>query len=119
MTRANYLASPPLVVAYALAGTVDIDLDTQSLGKDTEGNDVFLKDIWPTRDEVQKVVVEHVTPSIFKDFYSNTLTRNQRWNNLVAPQGNLFTWTEDSTYVHLPPFFAGMTKEVPTSITPI
>jgi len=60
-----------------------------------------------------------VTPKIFKDFYSNTLTRNQRWNDLVAPTGNLFTWTEDSTYIHLPPFFAGMTKEVPTEMTPI
>ena len=113
LTRANYLASPPLVVAYALAGTVDIDFETQPIGKDQSGNDVMLKDIWPSREEVEKVVAENVTPSIFKEFYSNTLTRNQRWNNLVAPTGNLFTWTEDSTYIHLPPFFAGMTKEVP------
>lgn len=119
ITRANYLASPPLVVAYALAGTVDIDFETQPLGQDLEGKNVFLKDIWPSRDEVQKVVAENVTPQIFRDFYSNTLTRNQRWNNLVAPQGNLFTWTEDSTYIHLPPFFAGMTKEVPTTIAPV
>ena len=119
MTRANYLASPPLVVAYALAGTVDIDFETQPIGKDAEGKDVFLKDVWPTREEVDKVVLGNVTPAIFKDFYSNTLTRNQRWNNLVAPQGSLFTWTEDSTYVHLPPFFAGMSKDVPASVNPV
>lgn len=119
LTRANYLASPPLVVAYALAGTVDIDFETQPIGKDQEGNDVMLKDIWPSRDEVEKVVAENVTPSIFKEFYSNTLTRNQRWNDLVAPTGNLFTWTDDSTYIHLPPFFAGMTKEVPQAMQPI
>ena len=119
MTRANYLASPPLVVAYALAGTVDIDFETQPIGKNSEGTDVFLKDIWPSREDVEKVVATNVTPAIFKDFYSNTLTRNQRWNNLVAPQGSLFTWTEDSTYIHLPPFFSGMTKEVPTTITPV
>jgi aconitate hydratase len=77
---------------------------------------VFLKDIWPAREEVEKVVAQSVTPEIFKDFYSNTLTRNKRWNELVAPQGKLFTWTEDSTYIHLPPFFAGMTKEVPEGI---
>ena len=76
MTRANYLASPPLVVAYALAGTVDIDFETQPIGKDAEGKDVFLKDVWPTREEVDKVVLGNVTPAIFKDFYSNTLTRN-------------------------------------------
>jgi len=76
MTRANYLASPPLVVAYALAGTVDIDFETQPIGKDSEGNNVFLKDIWPSRADVQKVVAENVTPHIFKEFYSNTLTRN-------------------------------------------
>ena len=76
LTRANYLASPPLVVAYALAGTVDIDFETQPIGKDQEGNPVFLKDLWPLREEVQKVVLENVTPEIFKEFYSNTLTRN-------------------------------------------
>lgn len=119
MTRANYLASPPLVVAYALAGTVDIDFDKDPIGADQSGNAVFLRDIWPTSSEVQEVVVKNVTPQIFKEFYSNTLTRNQRWNNLQAPQGSLFTWTEDSTYIHLPPFFAGMTKEVPTVVVPV
>jgi aconitate hydratase len=119
ITRANYLASPPLVVAYALAGTVDINFEKDPIGKDSEGKDVFLNDIWPSRQDVEKVVAENVSPAIFKDFYSSTLTRNQRWNDLVAPAGNLFTWTEDSTYIHLPPFFDGMTKEVPTEMKAI
>jgi aconitate hydratase len=119
ITRANYLASPPLVVAYALAGTVDIDFDKEPIAKDSEGNDVFLKDIWPSRQEVEKVVQSNVKPEIFTEFYSNTLTRNKRWNELEAPKGSLFTWTEDSTYIHLPPFFAGMSKEVPSEIAPI
>lgn len=78
-----------------------------------------MKDIWPTREEVEKIVAANVKPEIFKEFYSNTLTRNKRWNDLVAPTGSLFTWTEDSTYIHLPPFFAGMSKEVPTAVQPI
>ena len=119
LTRANYLASPVFVVAYALAGTVDIDFEQVPIGKNNNGEDVFLKDIWPGKDEVEKVIADNVTSSIFKDFYSNTLTRNERWNNLVAPTGNLFTWTEDSTYIHLPPFFEGMTKEVPNAVQPI
>jgi aconitate hydratase len=119
LTRANYLASPPLVVAYALAGTVDIDFETQPIGHDAEGKPVFLREIWPSRNEVQEVVAKNVTPEIFRNFYSTTLTRNQRWNNLVAPQGSLFTWTEDSTYIHLPPFFKGMSKEAATTVSPI
>jgi aconitate hydratase len=76
LTRANYLASPPLVVAYALAGTVDIDFETQPIGNDTEGNPVFLRDIWPSRHQVQEVVAQNVTPQLFQEFYANTLTRN-------------------------------------------
>lgn len=119
LTRANYLASPPLVVAYALAGTVDIDLETQPIGKDTQGQPVFLRDIWPSRKEVNELVASVVNPKLFKDFYGNTLTRNVRWNNLVAPAGDLFEWTETSTYIHYPPFFKGMTKECPTDIPQI
>lgn len=84
-TRANYLASPPLVVAYALAGSVDIDFESQPIGKDQSGADVFLKDLWPSRDEVQEVVAKVVTPEDFKSFYAGTMTRNQRWNELEAP----------------------------------
>lgn len=79
----------------------------------------MLNDIWPTRDEVAQVVASVVTPELFREFYSNTLTRNQRWNNLEAPQGQLFAWTEDSTYIHYPPFFEGMTREAPTTVAPI
>ena len=86
---------------------------------DAEGNPVMLRDIWPSRDEVAQVVGQVVTPALFTEFYSNTLTRNQRWNELVAPQGSLFSWTEDSTYIHHPPFFAGMPREAPTTATSI
>jgi len=79
------LASPPLVVAYALAGTVNINFDVDPVGMDQEGNPVMLADIWPSREEVAQVVGTVVTPSLFRDFYSNTLTRNQRWNVLEAP----------------------------------
>ena len=118
-TRANYLASPPLVVAYALAGTVNINFETDPVGTDAEGNPVMLSDLWPTREEVAAVVNQVVTPALFTEFYSNTLTRNQRWNSLEAPQGNLFSWTDDSTYIHHPPFFQGMSREAPTTVTPI
>jgi aconitate hydratase len=79
----------------------------------------MLKDIWPSRADVQKVVSSSVTPALFKEFYSQTLTRNERWNKLEAPTGKLFEWTEDSTYIHLPPFFTGMTKEVPSTVTEV
>lgn len=118
-TRANYLASPPLVVAYALAGRCNIDFNSEAIGKDKEGNDVFLRDIWPQADEVEAVVNATVKTSLFKEFYSNTLTRNERWNTLEAPKGPLFAWTEDSTYIHLPPFFTGMSREAPATMTPI
>lgn len=80
---------------------------------------MFLKDIWPTRAEVQKLVGECVTPQLFTEFYSKTLTRNERWNTLEAPTGDLFSWDDSSTYIHHPPFFQGMTKEVPESVAPI
>lgn len=112
LTRGNYLASPPLVVAYALAGRCDIDFETEAISKDKDGNDVFLRDIWPARADVEKVVQSVITPTLFKDFYGNTMTRNKRWNELEAPQGELFQWSEDSTYIHHPPFFQGMSKDV-------
>jgi len=111
LTRANYLASPPLVVAYCLAGRCDIDFETEPIGKGSDGNYVFLRDIWPSRESVEQVVQSVVKPSLFQEFYSNTMTRNQRWNNLVAPKGENFTWDESSTYIHHPPFFQGLQKE--------
>lgn len=117
LTRANYLASPPLVVAYCLAGRCDIDFETEPIGKATDGSDVFLKDIWPLRDEVEKVVQAVVKPELFKEFYSQTLTRNKRWNELECPKGELFEW-DDSTYIQHPPFFQGM-KALPEPLKPI
>jgi aconitate hydratase len=113
LTRANYLASPPLVVAFALAGRCDIDFDTEPIAKGSDGTDVFLKDIWPTRDQVEEVVQAVVKPELFKDYYSNTMTRNQRWNELEAPSGTLFTWEDSSTYIQLPPFFQGISADIP------
>ena len=113
LTRANYLASPPLVVAYCLAGRCDIDFDKEPIGQGTDGADVFLKDIWPDRTSVEAVVQSVVKPELFKEFYANTLTRNERWNKLDAPKGELFTWDDNSTYIHLPPFFKGITQDIP------
>eukprot|EP00347_Sterkiella_histriomuscorum_P009081 403342589 len=112
LTRANYLASPPLVVAYALAGTVQIDFETEPLGNDRDGNPVFLKDIWPSRNDVQKVTQQVIKPEMFQEIYDRISKGTDRWNALEAPQGKLFAWDENSTYIHDPPFFKGMTKEV-------
>lgn len=111
LTKANYLASPPLVVAYALAGTVDIDLNNDSLGKDKEGNDVYLKDIWPTMSEIKDVINEVVTPEIFRSEYDNLFESNERWNAIETTNEPLYEWSEDSTYIQNPPFFEGLTPE--------
>jgi len=104
-TRANYLASPPLVVAYALAGTVDHDFETQPIGQDQDGKDVFLSEIWPTREEVQVVTEGSIKPKMFVDVYNNILKGSQMWQDLEAPAGKLYSWDDDSTYIHNPPFF--------------
>ena len=107
-TRANYLASPPLVVAYALAGRCDIDFETEPIGKGSDGKDVFLKDIWPSRDEVQKLTNSSLSPEMFKDNYDTILNGSEMWQQLEAPKGKLYTWDEKSTYIHNPPFFQNM-----------
>lgn len=112
--RMNYLASPPLVVAYAIAGTMDIDLQNDSLGKDKDGNDVYLKDIWPTQHEIQEVVLANVTREQFTSSYKNVFAGNERWLNLQSPDGQLFDWQNDSTYVQNPPYFTNMSKEAGT-----
>jgi len=112
--RMNYLASPPLVVAYAIAGTMDIDLQNDSLGKDNNGNDVYLKDIWPTQHEIQEVVLANVTREQFTSSYKNVFAGNERWLNLQSPDGQLFDWQNDSTYVQNPPYFTNMSKEAGT-----
>jgi aconitate hydratase len=107
-TRANYLASPPLVVAYALAGRCDIDFETEPLGKGKDGKDVFLRDIWPTRDEIQKVSTSVINPEMFKKVYGEILKGNQNWQNLDGGKDKLFQWDPKSTYIHNPPFFQTM-----------
>lgn len=104
-TRANYLASPPLVVAYALAGRCDIDFETEPIGKSADGSDVFLKDIWPSRDEVQQLTASSLSPEMFKSNYDSILNGSEMWQKLEAPEGKLYTWDESSTYIHNPPFF--------------
>ncbi|WP_227936061.1 aconitate hydratase AcnA [Alkalihalobacillus deserti] len=111
LVKANYLASPPLVVAYSLAGTVDIDLQNDSLGKDQDGKDVYFADIWPTADEISKVVSETVTPELFAREYSNVFDSNDRWNDIETTDDALYKWNEDSTYIANPPFFENLSPE--------
>ena len=109
--RANYLASPPLVVAYALAGRSDIDLTTEPLGKGSDGKDVMLKDIWPSREEIAKVMDANVDGAMFRKVYEDVFTGDPQWGELEVPGGELFTWDETSTYVKHPPYFVDMGKE--------
>ncbi|MBX3047128.1 MAG: aconitate hydratase AcnA [Anaerolineales bacterium] len=109
---ANYLASPPLVVAYALAGTVDIDLTNEPLGIGKNNEPVYLKDIWPSQQEIREAVETNVTPEMFAERYSNVFTGNETWNAIQAGSSELFDWKADSTYIHQPPFFDGLTMEL-------
>jgi aconitate hydratase len=113
LVRANYLASPPLVVAYALAGTVDIDLATEPLGKDAEGKPVFLRDVWPEDREVEEAVKSAIRPEMFAKMYANVWKGNEEWNRIPAPGGNLYRWEESSTYIQEPPFFTTLTRALP------
>ncbi|MGD0131303.1 MAG: aconitate hydratase AcnA [Bryobacteraceae bacterium] len=108
LVRANYLASPPLVVAYALAGRVDIDLQNEPLGSDPNGQGVFLKDIWPSSDEIQSVVKRSVRAEMFQKQYSQVFQGDERWNSVKVPTGDLYEWSEKSTYVRKPPYFENM-----------
>lgn len=109
--KASYLASPPLVVAYALAGTVDIDLTTQPLGQDQDGNDVFLKDIWPTSDEINELIANNIDAEMFRKNYGEVFDGGKAWNAITSADSQLYPWDEDSTYIKNPPFFDGMTME--------
>jgi len=111
--KANYLASPPLVVAYALAGTVDIDLVNDPLGVDRDGNPVYLRDLWPTSEEIHQVVEDSVLPEMFKERYANVFTGNDTWNAIEAKESEIYPWDVDSTYIQAPPFFDGLTLEPP------
>ncbi|MEI6187297.1 MAG: aconitate hydratase AcnA [Alphaproteobacteria bacterium] len=108
--RANYLASPPLVVAYALAGTVNIDLTKDSLGKDKNGNDVYLKDIWPSNEEVAELVKRCVTPKMFREKYQDVFSGDKLWQSINIAKTTTYNWNEQSTYVKNPPYFDNMAK---------
>jgi len=109
--KMNYLASPPLVVAYALAGTMDFDFETEALGTDSSGNEVFLSDIWPTPEEVQKTIDETINSDMFTRQYAGVFDGDSRWQSLPTPTGDTFSWDPKSTYVRKPPYFDGMTME--------
>ena len=109
--KASYLASPPLVVAYALAGTVDIDLTTHPLGQDLDGNDVFLKDIWPTSDEINELIANNIDADMFRKNYGEVFDGSAAWNAISSADSQLYPWSEESTYIKNPPFFDGMTME--------
>jgi len=109
--KANYLASPPLVVAYALAGRMDLDLVTEPIGQGSDGEDVFLRDLWPSRDEIDAVIGESVQGKMYSDVYADVFTGDDLWRGMDTPEGELYAWADDSTYVRLPPYFDGMPRE--------
>ncbi|MEM9715703.1 MAG: aconitase family protein, partial [Pseudomonadota bacterium] len=109
--RANYLASPPLVVAYALAGTLDIDLTTEPLGRDKDGNNVFLKDIWPSSTEIAELVEKTVTRAAFQEKYADVFKGDDKWRSVETTESKVYDWPAASTYVQNPPYFQGMGKE--------
>ncbi|KAL9659310.1 hypothetical protein QQ045_024115 [Rhodiola kirilowii] len=113
LTRANYLASPPLVVAYALAGTVDIDFEKEPIGTGKDGKSIYFRDIWPSTEEIAQVVESSVLPDMFKSTYESITKGNPMWNELSVPSGTLYSWDPTSTYIHEPPYFKDMTLDPP------
>jgi aconitate hydratase len=116
--KMNYLASPPLVIAYALAGTMDFDFETQPLGQDTDGTDVFLKDIWPNLQEIQETMASSINKEMFASSYADVFDGGERWKSLPTPEGKTFQWDPESTYVRKPPYFDGMPAQ-PVPVTDI
>lgn len=116
--KMNYLASPPLVIAYGIAGTMDFDFETDPLGKDHDGNDVFLKDIWPSASEIEETIASSINREMFTSSYADVFKGDERWRGLPTPEGNTFAWSDDSTYVRKAPYFDGMPLE-PTPVTDI
>jgi aconitate hydratase len=110
--KANYLASPPLVVAYALAGRMDIDLLEEPLGEDEDGNEVYLRDIWPTSKEITDTIAASVHGEMFRSTYADVFTGDEQWRSLPVPEGERFAWEPDSTYVRQPPYFENMSLEI-------
>jgi len=113
LVRANYLASPPLVVAYALAGRMDVDLTTESLGSDAKGKPVYLRDIWPTPQEIEKTVREAVTSEMYSKQYAQVFEGDAHWKSMPVPAGDIYQWDPKSTYIKMPPYFDNMPKEAP------
>jgi len=111
--RANYLASPPLVIAYGLAGTVEIDIEKDPIGTSAGGKAVYLRDIWPSHEEVRRLVEETVTPTLFREEYANVYTGNNTWNEIRLEKGDRYRWRPDSTYIRQPAFFEGLSKRMP------
>ena len=109
--KMNYLASPPLVVAYAIAGRMDVDIVNEPLGNDTDGNPVYLRDIWPAAEEIEQVVRDSIQPDMFLQRYADVFAGDERWTSLETPSGATFAWDADSTYVRKPPYFDGMPRE--------
>ncbi|MFO7906528.1 MAG: aconitate hydratase AcnA, partial [Pirellulaceae bacterium] len=118
LVKANYLASPPLVVAYALAGTVNVNLASEPLGQDPNGNDVYLTDIWPTSEEVEKAIADSVAPNLFVTEYRESLDSNELWNAIDVANTDLYAWDPESTYIQEPPFLENL-KPSPSPIQPI
>ncbi|WP_341729782.1 aconitate hydratase AcnA [Brooklawnia sp.] len=116
--KMNYLASPPLVVAYALAGSMDLDLTTDPLGQDTQGNDVYLRDIWPSPAEIEEVIAAAIDPQMYAKSYADVFAGDERWQTLPTPQGDVFEWDAESTYVRKPPYFEDMPAK-PSPVTDI
>ena len=112
LTRANFLASPPLVVAYALAGRATIDFEREPLGRDQAGGEVFLRDIWPSQDQIRDAIARSLTPKMFEEEYGNAFRQNETWNAIPVPEGKRYAWAEESTYIRKPNFFDGLTKQV-------
>ncbi|MBL8202409.1 MAG: aconitate hydratase AcnA [Chromatiales bacterium] len=118
LVRNNFLASPPLVVAYALAGSLHADLDKDPLGTGADGTPVYLRDIWPSQKEIQAIVAGTLDSAMFRESYANVFAGDRNWNSIQVPRGDRFTWAEDSTYVRNPPYFEGMTRQ-PAAVTDI
>ena len=113
LVKANYLASPPLVVAYALAGTVDIDLNHESLGIGSDGQPVYLKDLWPTQQEINEAIAASVKAEMFREKYADVFSGSEMWQAIQVKEGDIFEWNEDSTYIHHPPYFQRLTLDLP------
>ncbi len=111
LVQMNFLASPPLVVAYGLAGNMDVNLFSDSLGNDKDGNPVYLKDIWPSQKEIQETIAANIDSTMFKSSYDSVFTGDSNWTSISSPEGEIYTWDADSTYVKNPPYFEGMTLE--------